>query len=73
MLRGYELLGELHGKGYMTEALERVVVYAKEDLKLCKIEAYTHSENKPSISLLEKTGFNLEDQKAKQNIYSLKP
>ncbi len=54
---GYELSGAYHGKGYMTEALQRVLNYGFTELNLKTITAYTHRENTNSLHLLKKNGF----------------
>ena len=54
---GYELIPQYQANGYMNEALSKVIEYAFTTLKLNKIEAYTHIENKASIKLLEKHHF----------------
>jgi ribosomal-protein-alanine N-acetyltransferase len=54
---GYVLHPDFHGRGFMREALNKVTGYAFSTLGLKEIEAWTHKENKPSISLLERCGF----------------
>lgn len=54
---GYELLPAARGKGLMTEALARILEFAFGELKLKRLEAYTHCQNERSISLLEKFNF----------------
>jgi len=57
---GYILGYPYWGKGYMSEALKRVIDYAFNELKLHRIEADTDPENHPSLALLEKFGFQRE-------------
>ena len=53
---GYEL-SPLHQKrGYMNEALQKVLQYA-DQVAFQRLEAYTHAENSPSIHLLEQNQF----------------
>jgi [ribosomal protein S5]-alanine N-acetyltransferase len=54
---GYELHPSFHGKGLMSEAVEAVMKFSWEALKLKKLEAFTHRENSRSKKLLEKKGF----------------
>ncbi|MFC4099102.1 GNAT family N-acetyltransferase [Paenibacillus xanthanilyticus] len=57
---GYSL-DQLHnGKGYMTEAVEQVVRYAFEELKLHRITGEVSPRNPGSIRVLEKAGFHKE-------------
>jgi len=64
---GYEILPKHQGKGYMREALNAILEYAFERLKLQTVEAYTHKENAASTRLLEKCGFRLTPQTAENN------
>ncbi|MEM8906517.1 MAG: GNAT family N-acetyltransferase [Bacteroidota bacterium] len=68
---GYELAPSAQGKGYMREALSRVVQYAFEALELDRLEAYTHAENMASRRLLERIQF--EHQKTYQEQYHNAP
>jgi ribosomal-protein-alanine N-acetyltransferase len=54
---GYELLPDFQGKGFMREAIEAAVKYAFDQMKLRRIEAWTHPENAASMKLLESSGF----------------
>lgn len=54
---GYELLPQFQGKGIMQEAFEIVVDYGFHHLHLQSMEAYTHRDNTPSITFLERNGF----------------
>lgn len=69
---GYELLPEFQGKGYMTEAVEKVVEYGLLEMKLKSIDAYTHIENKASNRLLKRCEFefmkNIEEETPKGEI-----
>ncbi|MEP0263482.1 GNAT family N-acetyltransferase [Dokdonia sp.] len=60
---GYDLHPEYQGKGFMGEALERVVDFGFNTLDLHMIVAHTHRENKPSRRLLEQRTFSLTDIK----------
>lgn len=47
-------------KGFATEALKAMIAFGFNDLKLHRIEACCTVENKASISVLEKVGFEIE-------------
>lgn len=68
---GYELLPRFHRKGIMFEAIERILSFGFNDLKLEKIEAFTNKNNFNSIKLLEKSRFvfneNRRDEKFPDN------
>ena len=57
---GYGLLSAYEGKGYTVEAATAVMAYAKKGLGLRRVVAITVSDNKKSISLLEKIGMHYE-------------
>jgi ribosomal-protein-alanine N-acetyltransferase len=59
---GYDLHPDYQGKSIMSEALQAVVGFGKQDLALDRIEAYTHKENKASIRLLQRNQFFLTDK-----------
>ena len=54
---GYELLADFQRQGIMKEAAEKVIDYAFNIIKVQKIEAVPHRDNKNSITLLEKLSF----------------
>lgn len=54
---GYILSPDHHGKGIVTEAVERLIKYGFEDLKLHSIEAVIDPENYASEKVLQKCGF----------------
>ena len=54
---GYELLPNFQGQGIMKEAVEKVIDYAFNTMKVQKIEAFFHRDNQSSIRLLEKFSF----------------
>lgn len=57
---GYVLNEAYWNKGYVTEAVERVLEYAFRDLELNRIEARVMEGNAASISLLNKCGMAFE-------------
>jgi ribosomal-protein-alanine N-acetyltransferase len=69
---GYELDPAFHGKGIMSEALQKVIEFGFRDIELMSIEAYTHKNNDNSTKLLHKYNFKLEvgriDQENRHNI-----
>ena len=57
---GYEISGEYRRKGLMSEALNAVIQYGFEVIKLNRVEATVNYDNLPSILLLNKLGFSEE-------------
>jgi ribosomal-protein-alanine N-acetyltransferase len=57
---GYMLLPDFHGKGIIPEAVNQLVKYGFEDLKLHSIEAVIDPENIGSEKVLQKCGFTKE-------------
>lgn len=64
---GYTLVSKFHRKGYMTEALTKVIDFGFNTMKLKTIEAYTHKDNKNSIQVLIKNKFKLKQDIAIPN------
>ena len=54
---GYKLDEQQQSKGYMTEALQALIRYTFEDLKLHRIEANIIPRNAASLSVVKKLGF----------------
>lgn len=54
---GYMLLPDFHGKGIISEAVKRLIMYGFHDLKLHSIEAVIDPENAASEKVLQKCGF----------------
>ncbi len=54
---GYSLHPDFQGKGYMQEALERVLGFAFSTIQVEIIEGHTHPKNEASIRLLRKNNF----------------
>lgn len=54
---GYELNPDYQQKGIMSEAMETVLTFGKENMNLKTIEAYTHKNNTASFALLKKYNF----------------
>lgn len=57
---GFGLDALEQGRGLMREALERVIAFAFEELRLMKIRACHLQENRRSAHLLSKLGFEVE-------------
>ena len=57
---GYSLARELWNKGYMTEALSRVIDYTFETMDVNRIEAQHELENPSSGRVMEKCGMRKE-------------
>lgn len=58
---GYDIIDDMHkNKGYMTEALQTIIPYGFNEMKLNRIEALIGPKNIPSFKLLQKFGFTKE-------------
>lgn len=57
---GYELTPDYWGKGFMTEAIQRVTEFGFRDFGLNRIEAFVEPGNVNSRKVLEKAGFSEE-------------
>jgi ribosomal-protein-alanine N-acetyltransferase len=64
---GYELLTNFQKQGIMKEAVERVIDYAFNTIKVKKIEAFLHRDNQSSIKLLDKLSFRNSNESDKTN------
>lgn len=64
---GYELLTDFQGQGIMKEAMEKVIAYAFNTIKVKKIEALLHRDNLNSIKLLEKFSFKNSNESDMKN------
>jgi ribosomal-protein-alanine N-acetyltransferase len=58
---GYELLPEYQGKGFMREALAKIIDFGLHKINLKIITAFTHLGNERSIRLLEKSSFKFDN------------
>ena len=67
---GYELTPKFQGKGFMKEALSKVINFGFKELNLQIIEAFTDEKNKSSIKTLVKFNFiqNTEFELNKENL-----
>lgn len=67
---GYELMTKFQGNGYMKEALQKLIDYVFQTLRIKKILAYTHCENQNSANLLLKFNFvkSIETDKENPNL-----
>ena len=54
---GYGTYKEFRGKGFMTEAVGRIIEWAKEQEQVSAISASTEVENVASFTVLEKNNF----------------
>ncbi|MBX2871541.1 MAG: GNAT family N-acetyltransferase [Saprospiraceae bacterium] len=57
---GYWLLPEYWGKGYVQEALRKIIPYAFQQLQIERIEAFVETGNDASDKVLLKQGFQYE-------------
>ena len=53
----YQLMPDAWGKGFATEALEKVIKHVHENLNIMTILAETQAKNLRSVNLLRKLGF----------------
>jgi len=76
---GYDLKEEYWGKGYMKEAMNEIISFAMNQMRIKEISACIYIDNKRSTHLVEKLGFVLtgsmyqtfRDKDYSHNIYSL--
>lgn len=61
----YKLSPEIWGKGYATEALEKIIQFGFEELKLHRIEAGCAVDNIASYKVMEKSGMIREAHRRK--------
>lgn len=54
---GYRLVEKFWNKGFATEASKAWLKYGFEEMKIDKMNAYTHAENGASNHILQKVGF----------------
>lgn len=59
---GFELMKPYNGKGYMTEAVEATIEFARINMKVNKIIAVVSIDNRQCKRLLEKFGFIIVNQ-----------
>lgn len=64
---GYELLTNFQKQGIMKEAVQRVIEYAFNTIKVNKIEAFLHKDNQSSIKLLDKFSFKISNESDRTN------
>jgi len=70
---GYDLFPDFWSKGYMYEAIQAVIAFAKNEMNIKKINACIYTENVKSIKLAEKCGFiftgQMKDEIFRDNAY----
>ena len=54
---GFELMEQYNGKGYMQEAVEAIIEFARQKMKVERINAIVYINNKNCIKLLERLRF----------------
>jgi len=59
---GFELMEKYNGKGYMTEAVEAIIEFAKIQMKVDLIKAIVYTENEKCKRLVERFGFEIVDK-----------
>ncbi len=77
---GYDLQPEYQGQGFMSEALCAILDFAKNEMKVSRVNAHIYIDNIESIRLAERFGFTFHgeteiclfrNQQYLHNIYSL--
>lgn len=58
---GYEMKKEFWGNGYMQEALNAILAFARDELGIKKVDAHIYPENVNSSGLAKRVGFELSD------------
>ena len=66
----FELHPDYQGRGLMSKAVSTILPFGFEDLGAIRIQAYTLTHNTPSIRLLLKSGFKLEGNMHKFQIFN---
>jgi ribosomal-protein-alanine N-acetyltransferase len=77
---GFELMEQYNGKGYMLEAIEAIIEFARHKMKVERINAIAYIKNKNCIKFLERLRFikvgeeetEFRGQIYLHNIYALK-
>jgi [ribosomal protein S5]-alanine N-acetyltransferase len=64
---GYELLTNFQGQGIMKEAVGKVIDYASTTIRVQKIDAFFHRDNRRSINLLKKFSFRDSNEPIEEN------
>jgi RimJ/RimL family protein N-acetyltransferase len=59
---GYALLPEFWGQGYAVEAGAGALEHARTELGLTEVVAFTLPENQPSLAVMQRLGFELEER-----------
>lgn len=59
---GYDMQPEFWGKGYMSEALDAILAFAKDDMKVKQIHADIYPDNLASVKLAERHGFKFDGE-----------
>lgn len=54
---GFELMEQHNGKGYMQEAVEAIIDFARQKMKVERINAVVYIKNEKCIKLLNRLGF----------------
>jgi ribosomal-protein-alanine N-acetyltransferase len=54
---GYDLFPDFWGKGYMSEVIYEILIFAKKEMEIKIINACIYIENIKSIELIQKFGF----------------
>jgi ribosomal-protein-alanine N-acetyltransferase len=61
---GYWIRSSCHGKGYATDALNTLINYCRNEMKLVRVDAQVATDNIASQRVVEKCGFQKEGLKS---------
>jgi [ribosomal protein S5]-alanine N-acetyltransferase len=68
---GYGTDGEYRNQGYMTETVEGLVIWLRNNKKVKIIKAETDNDNISSARVLEKNGFKVQERNDASMIFGL--
>lgn len=63
---GYMMRADFRKRGFMKEALEKVIEFGFQSFELSRVTAYTAEENLPSVQMLLQAGFKDSGMKHKE-------
>lgn len=64
---GYDLYPDYWGNGYMQEAINTILEFAKDKLSISRVDAHIYAENVRSVALASKLGFHFNGETINYN------
>lgn len=64
---GYDMHPNFQERGFMSEAFQKVLEFASQEMNLKTIEAFTHKNNNASAALLKKYNFKLQLERKEED------